>query len=175
MQSVASADLVAGKVLSSCSSLQELFIHVVTSAEIKAVLQAVLDAQKRFDPIDVEGVDRVLRYLRGKGLQDAADEPPMTLAEYRSAIAQPDTSLQEARLLLARLLLSTTFKDCSLFVRCSPRQNRTGAAGQDSLDIAVHLVDLDPKPVSKLPRLLAVDQEIVRHFKEWAGRAHVEV
>lgn len=143
-------------------NLAQAITRILASEQVQTILTKLRTLQQRYDPIDVEGVDKEARRQDGKGLLDRADEPSISFAEYESMLAkrgkaEENLSLRE---LIASFLLSTSYKDCSLFIRISD--------GPKEPVIHTHLVDLDPKPVVKLPYLLSIDREITKTFTEWA-------
>lgn len=139
--------------------LPNILNHLMQTDEVQLVLSELLELQRRFDPIDIEGVDRKYRQARGKGLIQATDEPEISLDEYAQVVEGKPLGGDTYRSDIARLLLSTMFKDCSILIRC---------IGSDSgVHIDVHVVDLDPKPISKLPHLWNLDQEVVQYFAQW--------
>lgn len=150
-------DHVARRIWPWTDGLRTALAAVLCSDKVQMVLAHLCHLQRQLDPVDVEGVARQYRAAYGKGLVDATEEEAVSLDEYRSVIEGADATVRQR---LAQLLLSTSFKDCSLFLRCS--------APTDEPRIDVHLVDLDPKPISKLPHLWTVDQDVVAFFRSWA-------
>ena len=90
------------------------------------------------------------------------------------------------RRMLLSFLLSATFKDCSMIIRYQfdsstsqldnlSRQKRSSSmssslsSGPSTLgqppSLELKLIDLDPKPLSKLQHYYELDQEIVRNWK----------
>ncbi|PWN38020.1 uncharacterized protein FA14DRAFT_170767 [Meira miltonrushii] len=143
-------------------NLAQAVARILASEQVQTILKRLRTLQQRYDPIDVEGVDKEAQRQEGKSLLDRTDEMSISLAEYESMLAkvgsgEKNLSLRE---LIASFLLSTSYKDCSLFIRISD--------GPNEPVIHTHLVDLDPKPVVKLPYLLSIDREITKTFTEWA-------
>lgn len=144
-------------------NLARAVARILASEQVQMILTRLRTLQQHYDPIDVEGVNKEAQEQDGKGLLERADEPSMSLTEYesmREKISKGNTTNLSLRELIASFLLSTSYKDCSLFIRISDGPNQP--------IINTHLVDLDPKPVSKLPYLLSIDREICKTFTEWA-------
>jgi inositol-pentakisphosphate 2-kinase len=80
------------------------------------------------------------------------------------AVRQTQAQLAACPLRQATLafLLSATFKDCSIMLRCLPGQE-TDTAWR----LEVRLIDLDPKPLARLAHYEALDREIVECFATW--------
>lgn len=82
------------------------------------------------------------------------------------AVRQTQQLLRECPLRHATLafLLSATFKDCSVMLRCLPAAAPDGAR---AWRVEVRLIDLDAKPLAKLGHYAALDREIVDCFAAW--------
>lgn len=152
--------------------LQQVVSRILADDRVQAVLARLRVLQERYDPLDVEGVDKLCAKEQGKGLAQMDDEPDLTLKEYQSLVqklhaGQKIEQSLSAREAIAGLLLSASYKDCSLFIRASPAP-ASAANPSAGPEITVHLVDLDPKPTSKLPYLLSIDQQVAQTFAHWA-------
>lgn len=141
------------------------------------VLPKLLRVQSQLDPIDIEGIHRRLKQevdidlsefdsalseaflsrLQAAGLSGEPSEAELrTLAtEYRKSeegTGQPVSQHSRLRELLVAYLVSAAVKDCSFFVKVefSP----SGAKQR------VKVVDLDMKPMKKMPYYYALDQQL---------------
>lgn len=147
-------------------NLAQAIARILSSEQVQTVLTRLRTLQQRYDPIDVEGIEEKARHHKGKGLQERANESSISLAEYESMLQKVERGEESIsrdfnlREWFASLLLSTSYKDCSLFIRIFD--------GSSKPNIHVYLVDLDPKPVFKLPYLLSIDREVTKTFTEWA-------
>ena len=138
------------------------------------VLSRLKHLQSSLDPDDIEGLARIFSSYTGQSLAEYL----ATHTETESLLSQPtavewssfseewndeSTSLpltdRQLRLRLMAFLLSATFKDCSVFLSLRPSPAGTTEA-------IVKVIDLDSKPMSRLPKYLKADQEIVQSFRE---------
>jgi hypothetical protein len=137
-------------------NVRNMLGDLLSGKAVQDVLQTLVRLQAKYDSLDVEGVARLYQSKKGKTMAEAK-EPSVLLTEYQEAINAPaPLTLRQA---IVQLLLSTMYKDCSIFVRC--------ISGQAP---SVHLVDLDPKPISKLPYLLQLDRDVCFNFQEWSRK-----
>ena len=124
-------------------------------------LDRLAELQSSLDAVDIEGL--ALRFGQSNdGLQlDAAHadalDPEVSLGEYvRIASAlRSSGSLgpwTDVRTLQAAYLLSAAFKDCSIFVQLYEDGTHD-----------VRFVDVDAKPIARLPRYAGLDGEIWRN------------
>lgn len=158
----AEAQEVASKVVKGDNSdaLYEVALSVLGSAPVRKALITLCSLQQRYDPIDVEGVNSACKQEFGKALNEI-NAQEITIEEYERVVHKASSELgcMSARELIAAFLLSTMYKDCSLFIRLT--------LTSDQPEICVHLVDLDPKPIGKLAYLYEIDQQIVSSFAAW--------
>jgi inositol-pentakisphosphate 2-kinase len=138
----------------SFGSLESMLAKHLADKKLQDVLRRLAQLQAKYDNLDVEGVASLYLEETGESIT-VAKESPVSLSEYQEAIKEGATT--NARQAIVKLLLSTMYKDCSIFVCCISGDEPT-----------IHLVDLDPKPVNKLRYLYELDQNICRHFIEWS-------
>lgn len=162
------------------------FRQALLSEKVKRVLQHLVRLQQVFDPHDIEGIfkrwnDEVgTRFgeapepesaaygiMDSVRLEEFVDAVQRGIRRLSSPIAErslesslPSTTLRQD---LVDLLLSAMWKDCSLFLRTEPQ------SGQ----VQVHLVDLDPKDLSKLGYWKQLDEDVVAAYHSWR-RSHSE-
>lgn len=135
------------------SALQAVLVPILRSSPLLARLKYL---QSSLDPLDIEGLTSV---LSSKSPSLPLQEP--TIPEWISwkeswttnELAPKDRDPVD---LVLAYLLSATFKDCSIFIRLSP-----------SHPPVLKVIDLDPKPVDRLGKYLALDQEIVDVFSSF--------
>ena len=143
-------------------SIEDLFASLLAGQDMQDVLQRLKHLQAKYDHMDVEGVAALYHTQTGKRMAEA-DEPPVSLAEFQAAVRSGE-GRKSAREAVVKLLLSAMYKDCSLFLRCI-----SGSTQQHSL----YLVDLDPKPVSKLGYFEQLDRDVTTAFRDWAGQVGI--
>ncbi|KAE8229938.1 hypothetical protein CF326_g5077 [Tilletia indica] len=109
-----------------------------------------------------------------------------------SSEADPKVPEPSLRQMALAYLLSASFKDCSLFIRLVPTRStrHDGASADGDGDVTItdasshsqhqrsrsgslfeadlKLIDLDPKPISKLGTYLRLDADIATAFNSWA-------
>ncbi|UZJ53909.1 hypothetical protein CBS101457_003229 [Exobasidium rhododendri] len=148
------------------TSLQGMIASHLASKEGQKLLERLAYLQHKYDDLDVEGVSALYLAEYGVSLTDAK-EPPVSLGEYQEAIRSDMVTHSQitVRQAIVRLLLSAMYKDCSLFVRC------ISSSGTDSIAPSFHLVDLDPKPVSKLGYFEQIDKDVIHNFRGWMKTA----
>lgn len=122
-----------------------------------------------------EGQDAVVR-----AVDDDGDD------SVREQETKPDTrtGTPPLRDLVLAYLLSATFKDCSVFIRipwpsapppppspppalrATPQPSpAAAAAAAGATAVVIKVIDLDPKPIARLPKYARTDRAIVEHFR----------
>jgi inositol-pentakisphosphate 2-kinase len=149
------------KVQFEFDSLKGMVGKLLKGDQVKHVLSRLVFLQQRYDDLDVEGVSSLCQLENGVPLAEAM-EPSVSLDEYLEAVQSGSSQPSRARQAIVKLLLSAMYKDCSMFIRC------TSSLDRHSLHSSVHLVDLDPKPVTKLAYFEQLDRDICQSFREWA-------
>lgn len=146
--------------------------------------------QSGLDPYDIEGLSQVEPLGLSAASTISGTQP--SLDEWRSwaerIVTEPDpepslatlrTNSASLRRALLSFLLSATFKDCSMIVRMEFHDPASGAATPAAQEkrvgpqITVKLIDLDPKPIHKMPHYLALDGQIVKTWQtllDWRKR-----
>ncbi|PWY98980.1 hypothetical protein BCV70DRAFT_201197 [Testicularia cyperi] len=150
------------------------------------VLDRLAFLQSSLDPLDVEGLAELWRQATGSdklGVAASSSHDSSTA----SSPAMPDTvetlraclddllpptlpespqanGTAESQLFrhISRFLVSSTFKDCSIMVRC----NRD-PKNPSEMVTKTKIIDLDMKPVSKLAKFQATDREVCSNFLRW--------
>lgn len=153
------------------------------SSALCAPLARLRFLQSRLDALDVEGLANWWRLQTGAPFGEAGRCPELlaepTLEEYEAFVADFLASEGEGTLTLRQatlaFLLSASFKDCSLIVRCVPTSK--GAVDEDTgrtFEYTLKLIDLDPKPIDRLGHYEKLDGDIVKSFAGWAEKAGVK-
>lgn len=137
-------------------SVEALILSVMAGKNVKALLRQLVHLQAKYDDLDIEGVASLYQSAYGKSLGDA-QEGSISLKEYQEIVQMDSLATSSPRQAIVKLMLSAMYKDCSIFVRC--------ISGEEA---SIHLVDLDPKPISKLAYYEELDMQIVQHFQQWA-------
>jgi inositol-pentakisphosphate 2-kinase len=147
-------------------NLRIALLYVLSSPIARSALERLKNLQQKYDPLDVEGVDAICKEEYGKSVTELVSDE-ISLTEYEEVVGKSGIHARPASLtareVIAAFLLSTMYKDCSLFIRTTVQSG--------FVETCIHLVDLDPKPISKLAYLYTIDQEIVTTFHDWA-QAH---
>ncbi|ORY79753.1 inositol-pentakisphosphate 2-kinase [Leucosporidium creatinivorum] len=156
------------------SLLVSILVPILLASPLLATLATL---QASLDPLDIEGVSSQL----GLHLDDDSQPPsPLlssqpTLQEWiawlagRETAEAADSSSTDHRSVLLSYLLSATFKDCSIFIRLAPKPKGAALLGDASTSLnfsaSVKAIDLDPKPLSRLPKYYDLDRRIVEAWK----------
>lgn len=114
-------------------------------------LRTIKDLQQRFDP---SGIEHVATLLETHSKDPAILDPVST--DEAASIAQQQ-SVSSVRAQLVHYLVSATFKDCSLLVRAPLEPAKGGLS-------SVKVIDLDPKPMNRLPKYVEVDKDTRTRF-----------
>ncbi|CAG8459335.1 6208_t:CDS:2 [Paraglomus occultum] len=151
--------------------------------------------QKTLDSLDIEGIYMLDLIQQGQLLEPKLEEWKKTVELYlqrtqetshmpAGPLALKDMTLDEQRQLLYEFLLSTTLKDCSvMFSFRKPDDNSDSTLSGslfnsddvkrlevgnflDHVEYRAKLLDLDPKPVTKLPYYFNLDTEIVKCYQK---------
>lgn len=155
---------------SLCDALAQLIFSKLQTPANQLALQTMVQQQIRMDPIGIEGIADAWHRLTGNHLEECAESAssalknellaPPTLAEYEQAATNycPEIhNIGQLRQAIVSHLLSATLKDASFFLQLeSPG--------------VLQWVDLDPKPIQKLPGYVITDQSIAHDFAAWAER-----
>lgn len=140
-------------------SVEGLLISLLTSNDARSILKKLVHLQQKYDDLDVEGVAALYQREKGVTLTEAK-EPPITLSEYQEVVSgNAKGTVPPVRQSIVKLLLSAMYKDCSIFIRCISSDTPT-----------FHLVDLDPKPVTKLAYFEQLDKDVIHNFRDWAQK-----
>lgn len=142
----------------ACTRLSKEVSQTLTEPVNQTVLLTLVRQQQRLDPYDIEGIAQMWEALEGEALACAHSGafPPITLSDYEwiaqhpVPVAADKDSLTRADLrhIIAGYLLSATLKDVSLFIGMNDNETRGDVLQTNHA--RVHIVDLDPKRVSKL-------------------------
>ncbi|KAI0230170.1 hypothetical protein L0F63_001770 [Massospora cicadina] len=168
------------------SLLQKLISSVLSRDGILSLLQRL---QQDFDVYDIEGVQQVLGTMDPSTVREATKEEWYQLVDdyLKGRRLDPTRSLTSLTLrekleVIHSYLISATFKDCSLMISFASNgsgleSNRLQAvtlapqlmAANDPLTrlnfgYQIGVVDLDPKPITKLPSYIQLDQSITAAF-----------
>ena len=112
-----------------------------------SVLAQLLDAQTR-SATDVARAADLYEELNR--------DPGWTLVFRKKMISHDIQGMTEKERLLNDFLLAACVKDCSLFITLGRNVEADGV----NAVAAVKLIDLDPKPVSRIPQYLKLDEAI---------------
>ncbi|GAA5941843.1 inositol-pentakisphosphate 2-kinase [Sporobolomyces koalae] len=141
---------------------------VVPTLLASPVLSTLSNLQSSLDPLDIEGLARLYPQLflpeARPPIQPTTEEWTLFLDEnVYYTFTQKFKRFDYLRETILAYLLSNTFKDCSIIVRFdnSPDNRRQGLEEPVGM---VKVIDLDPKPITKLSHWYQLDQEIV---KDW--------
>ena len=128
------------------------------------ILNKIQNLQRTLDTLDIEGLHMLLsnkstaheEYILP--CEPSIEEWSSFVNQYLSSISQADkqSAQRDTRYTVLSYLLSNTFKDCSLIIKFF--EDGTGAS--------LHVIDLDPKSISKLDKWFDLDQRIIKAFKE---------
>jgi inositol-pentakisphosphate 2-kinase len=170
--------------------VQEAFKKALCDTLVQSpVLSIISRLQRTLDILDIEGLSKLWRaaqlespliqstgqspsYKQIPPLGASQSEPSMTdwvdfVTNFESVEMkemdhdQPRT--ENIRYYLLAYLLSATFKDCSIIVRLellSPGKENDSDAQVEP----VHVIDLDPKSLNRLPHWEELDREIVSSY-----------
>lgn len=161
--------------LSSDSSQVYIWLskHISRALLQTRLLSHLQFLQRMLDPLDIEGLAKLWEQQHpGKPLGSGCSEP--TVEEWDSFVeeylGEKDRDLQaewknpltsRLRYYMMAYLLSATFKDCSIILRFSP----------EAPVPTISVIDLDPKPMSRLKKWQDLDMEIAKCFTE-SGDVH---
>ena len=128
----------------------------------------MVQQQARLDFLGIECIAEAWQRIEGHPLTDYASTEPSGLAatllappamkEFERVIYDSPReikSVQDLRHVIVSHLLSATLKDASFFLHLEP-------------EAKLRWVDLDPKPIVKLPRYAIADAQITESFVSWA-------
>ncbi|PKI83549.1 Ipk1p [Malassezia vespertilionis] len=139
------------------------------SPQNQSILSNIVAQQARLDGPGIEELARRWEALTGASLQDGPEDcsrtvlplSPPPLQDYVNAVrknpAMHIATLDELYTTVILYMIGATIKDASIFLRL-------GALP------ALHLVDLDPKPLTKLRGYVRDDVSISRMFGRWAAQ-----
>lgn len=151
---------------SDTAALSSLLEKVLFRPDVQSVLTSLAHLQSKLPPQDLHRAGAVLTRL-GPGTDEELTRAP-SVAEYASYVrwwldegGRSGTTEPTTRQALLGHLLSATFKDCSLFLRLTPRDA--------DLDVTLHVIDVDAKPVGKLRHWAELEERIERAWEEWSG------
>ena len=154
---------------SSPTDFKSTFVTFLTSIVLQhsGLFRTIADLQRAFDPLDIEGLQHLWSTLQGTDIPLGANIPEPGIEDWsRFTSAYPAADLSDLpnaagrgstglhALCLAQLL-SGTFKDCSVILR----------PDGDLENATAHVIDLDPKSVTKLSKWVELDRTIVDAFK----------
>lgn len=221
-------------------TLASILTQVVSSNQVKEILSRLARLQASLAPIDLESLST---WFSAQTRSDSSTPFATTNADHSDLIASPaldefatyaqdwlalqasqsqgdreaDVALTLRQAIIGTVL-SATFKDCSLFLRLSPRHANTPTAAQQQHTVqaetvtaateyedtegtgtsrddapylsrtaqaspstashdqipfgyTVKIIDVDPKPVDKLPHWLSLERQIEQAYAEWTKRA----
>lgn len=125
------------------------------------LLPTLARLQSSLDALDIEGLSSQF----GLRLDDSSAPPSPLLSaqpsldDWKLWLAMRSSPGASSSPLIAILsyLLSATFKDCSIFIRLAPSTD-----GSEPYTTSVKAIDLDPKPLNRLPKYYDLDRRIVQ-------------
>lgn len=136
------------------------------------VLRNLLAAQK-LDTLDIEGAIHAYRKVTHSKAIDGNMSSKLDKSKNQSADFLDGMSLSECRELVRNYLIAATAKDCSLMltfqqVPDSGIENAnkliSSSKTRNPFRLKINLLDLDLKPLRKMPYYYRIDQEIVRAY-----------
>lgn len=160
------------------SLLVSILIPILLASPLLPTLTRL---QASLDGLDIEGISSQLDLRLDDDSQPSspqlASQP--TLQEWIAWLATREASQKaerpavttDSRHTLLSYLLSATFKDCSIFVRLAPKPKtaatflRPESSTSLNFTASVKAIDLDPKPLSRLPKYFDLDRRIVETWK----------
>lgn len=155
-----------------------------TAQPLLTVLDRLAYLQSQLDPLDVEGLAKAwLEVAKSETLGDLAPDQsqldpestslltsPPTVDDLKHCLTDilgpgpvscpPRTPAQSLSKHIHRFLLSSSFKDCSLLIRCDKSE-------EGVLMSSTKVIDLDLKPISKLPSFQITDTFVCSRFARW--------
>lgn len=168
------------------SLLPKMVASVLFSDGILNLLQRL---QQDFDRYDIEGVHHVLKSMDASTVREASGDEWWQLVEnYLIGLRLDPTrsltslTLSEKLEVLHSYLISATFKDCSLLISFASNAREDESSRFQTFTLAPQLVpkhdplhqprvayqlgvvDLDHKPITKLPTYIQLDQAITATF-----------
>jgi len=154
------------------SLLVSLLVPILLASPLLPTLATL---QASLDTLDIEGVSFQLVLNLDDDSQPPSPQLALqpTLQEWIAWFAARETSTTDSRHTLLSYLLSATFKDCSIFIRLAPEPKVSaasllpGPSTSTSLKFtaSIKAIDLDPKPLSRLPKYFDLDRRIVESWK----------
>lgn len=174
-------------------SLPRLLVDFICESELVRRLKYL---QKSLDPLDIEGLNRLIKDQTGVDLLHTDDEAllsalggEVSLSEYQTFIDAylsngsvcPIDVKTPLRTYIIAYLLSASFKDCSMIITInqheaptkSPRptkeeEDRNPTKQESKREIKAFLVDVDVKSITRLKRYAKLDRDLVESFDRFA-------
>lgn len=147
----------------SLTTIKSNFINSLVSQILRTpLLSRISDLQRTLDPLDCEGLGRLIELSPNGDLTQPAMEDWISFIEtFLSSNNQKCSVFSPSNLRYHTLayLLSVTFKDCSLIIPL--RRSLTGTESG-----CIRVIDLDIKSVDKIPYWINLDQTIVKEYTE---------
>lgn len=153
-------------------ALVDMLCATLAQSPNQQTLQAMATHQARLDPVGLEGIAAAWAACTGCTLADcgAPREPTtqertllaqITLQEWSQTAALRElphpANLADLRRVVVAYMLSATLKDASFFIGLNPTAT-------------LHWIDLDPKPIAKLPYYMRQDHQITTSFAAWLAK-----
>jgi inositol-pentakisphosphate 2-kinase len=176
----------SGKQVDETRKVQRAIEHISDILLKERVIQDLGEHQSNLDAFDVEAVFPIYQSLYnvtpenpayGKTLYASLETWESIIQEYQentnpssplSAACIPESKVERERILF-RYLLSMTLKDCSVMMTFQLEPH------QESFTYSIKLLDLDPKPISKVPHYFHLDQAIVDYNEQLGEVLQCEV
>jgi inositol-pentakisphosphate 2-kinase len=148
-----------------------VFLHLVSDAILMSgLLDRLLEAQK-LDIFDIEGAIHAYYDVMGQPCMVCKElGEAKKLSRYTSLHS---ISLDESLKIVREYLISATAKDLSMMIGFKPSQNRDLGSPFNSVRLEstnqifsykVSFIDLDMKPLKKMPFYYELDRKIVNHY-----------
>jgi len=149
----------------SATLKEELFSAICEALLTEDVLKRILEAQTLGPLNDIESVFPVYQEILNAGV-DIGDFHQGYRRDYFPAV--PPETMEDRIEIVKRFLISCTARDCSVmltFSNCtSPCRPTLGRCCKGKWCYEITVVDLDAKPLSKMPYYYNVDEDIARNY-----------
>ena len=158
------------------SKTEDVFVDLLSRVLMESdVLGRLKQHQRSLDVLDVEGAFHLFHHLQEDNINSVRDLTKWhgALERYLNGEESSDTDK------LVMFLMAATLKDLSLMVVIRrytehPRRTDTVRVGGIDFEYTIKLVDVDPKPVDKIPHYYSLNQRIVSHYLEMAEKLGIE-
>lgn len=167
MEKSGSADVKPG----ARGNIQDLFVEAALRLLIECpVLPTISHLQRALDPLDIEGLDELLRSEPDvvPKLNPMLEEPTINDWDafvqqyldpsYQANLDYSNPTTEHHRYYILSYLLSASFKDCSIVLRFP---------GETGKSPSVSVIDLDVKPIERLDKWRRLDRDIAASFTQF--------